>query len=107
MKLAVVDVGSNTIRLLVARPSRAGLTQIRTEKMRIGLGEDVEALGRISDTKLSAAANAVRRLCRIAREQGAKSIDVLVTSPGRQAENGAELVRALERAAAAPVRVLS
>jgi exopolyphosphatase/guanosine-5'-triphosphate,3'-diphosphate pyrophosphatase len=107
VKLAVVDVGSNTIRLLVARPARAGLVRVRTEKARVGLGEDVELLGRISDAKLSLAAGAVRRLSRIAREQGAKDVAVLVTSPGRQAANSGELVRALERAAGAPVRVLS
>jgi exopolyphosphatase/guanosine-5'-triphosphate,3'-diphosphate pyrophosphatase len=107
MKIAVVDVGSNTIRLLVARRLRAGVAHVRTEKVRVGLGEDVELLGHISPAKLSRAAGAVRRLSAIARAEGAKRIDVLVTSPGRQAENGSELARVLERAAAAPVHVLS
>jgi exopolyphosphatase/guanosine-5'-triphosphate,3'-diphosphate pyrophosphatase len=107
MKIAVVDVGSNTIRLLVARRLRAGVAQVRAEKVRVGLGEDVELLGHISAAKLSRAAAAVRRLSAIARAEGAERIDVLVTSPGRQAENGRELARVLERAVAVPVRVLS
>jgi exopolyphosphatase/pppGpp-phosphohydrolase len=38
----VVDVGANTLRLLVAEASAAGLTRIREERRRTLLGEDVE-----------------------------------------------------------------
>jgi exopolyphosphatase/guanosine-5'-triphosphate,3'-diphosphate pyrophosphatase len=104
---AVVDVGSNTIRLLVARRKRDRLDVVRSERVRIGLGADVELLGQISELRLRTAAKAVRKLCALARNDGAVRIDVLVTSPGRQATNAEALVTALAQAAAGPVRVLS
>jgi exopolyphosphatase/guanosine-5'-triphosphate,3'-diphosphate pyrophosphatase len=42
-----------------------------------------------------------------ARGHGARGVEVLVTSPGRQATNGDELVTRLERATHVPVRLLS
>ena len=104
---AVVDVGSNTVRLLVARVDAHGLDRSHTERMRLGLAHELEATGRISERRIAATAEAVRRLVDEAHARRAESIDVFVTAPGRQAENGAELVAAIERAARHPVSVLS
>src|SRR6187551_354376 len=93
---AVVDVGSNTVRLLVAR-RESPATPIHTERATLGLGREVEADGRLSETAIAATADTVRRFCADARGHGAASIEVLVTAPGRQAENGTELVEAIER----------
>jgi exopolyphosphatase/guanosine-5'-triphosphate,3'-diphosphate pyrophosphatase len=46
-------------------------------------------------------------LCGQARTVGARSVEVVVTAPGRQAENGEQLVAALVHAAQVPVRMLS
>lgn len=107
MRNAVIDVGSNTIRLLVARPRGDELDRVLTEGVRVGLGEDIEQEGRIGRARLRAAAGAVRRLSRLARKEGATSIDVLVTSPGRQAENADDLLAVLGEASGASVRQLS
>lgn len=107
MTVAIVDVGSNTVRLLVARRSVRGLEPVHRERVRLGLGQEIERQGRISDVKLAAAAKAVSKLTSLARKHGADAIDVLVTAPGRQSANADELVAALERAARRPVRVLS
>jgi exopolyphosphatase/guanosine-5'-triphosphate,3'-diphosphate pyrophosphatase len=103
----IVDVGSNTIRLLVARRERDGLVSVCTEGVRVGLGREIEERGRISEVKLAAAAKAVRKLCTLARERGAEHVEVLVTAPGRQSRNADELLSALERAAKSPVQVVS
>jgi exopolyphosphatase / guanosine-5'-triphosphate,3'-diphosphate pyrophosphatase len=107
MRNAVIDVGSNTIRLLVAQARGDTLDLALNERVRVGLGEDIERDGRIGPERLAAAANAVRRLSRLAQKEGAASIDVVVTSPGRQAANADELVAALEAASRATVRRLS
>lgn len=107
MLAAIVDVGSNTMRLLVARARKGGLEEVHVERVRLGLGEDVEQFGRISPQKLAAAESAVRSLVDRARAQGAGRLDILVTSPGRQAENGDELRAALEVGSGLPIRVLS
>jgi exopolyphosphatase/pppGpp-phosphohydrolase len=70
---AVVDVGSNTVRLLVARSTGAGLVEPHTDRVRLGLGHEIEEHGRISDVKLAATAGAVRTLCAQARAVGTRS----------------------------------
>jgi exopolyphosphatase/guanosine-5'-triphosphate,3'-diphosphate pyrophosphatase len=107
MNVAVVDVGSNTIRLLVAARSRAGLTCVARGKRAVGLGADVERLGAVSAAKLGEAAECVGGFAVEAYAAGAVSLDVVVASPGRQAKNADQLVRMLSRAAGVPVRVLS
>jgi exopolyphosphatase/guanosine-5'-triphosphate,3'-diphosphate pyrophosphatase len=104
---AVVDVGSNTVRLLVARVGANGLERTYTERVRIGLAHELEATGRISDDRISTTAQTVSRLVDEAHARRAEAIDVFVTAPGRQAENAVELVTAIERAAGRRVRILS
>ena len=104
---AVIDVGSNTVRLLVARRGACAPVPTHTERVQLALGREVEDHGRISDKSLATTADVVRRLCAHARAHRAETIDVLVTSPGRQAENGSDLVDAIERAVEARVRILS
>ena len=103
----VVDVGSNTVRLLVARRDNSGLVTVHSEGVRVGLGREIEEHGEISEVKLADAAKTVRRFCALARRHGAEHVEVLVTAPGRQCGNARELVAALERAAKTSVQVLS
>jgi exopolyphosphatase/guanosine-5'-triphosphate,3'-diphosphate pyrophosphatase len=107
MLVGVVDVGSNTIRLLVAKRRKAGLFRVHEEREQLGLGEDVELLGRISAEKLALAETTAAELADHARSLGSATVDVLVTSPGRQAENGEALREALERGSGLPARILS
>jgi exopolyphosphatase/guanosine-5'-triphosphate,3'-diphosphate pyrophosphatase len=103
MLVGVIDVGSNTVRLVVSR-ERETLLQRRAL---VRLGDGIERTGSISEPKLVETAHAVSEFARLARKQGAERIEVLVTSPGRQAENGAELLKRLTAASRAPVRLLS
>ena len=104
MHAAVIDVGSNTVRLLVARPTAAGLVAAHEEKAFVGLGEEILRRGYIGEAKLAETADLARRYAGIARKHGVDLLEVVVTAPGRQAPNGDELVDALARATRAPVR---
>jgi exopolyphosphatase/guanosine-5'-triphosphate,3'-diphosphate pyrophosphatase len=99
----VVDVGSNTVRLHVAHDGRA----VFGDRALLGLGEAVERFGSIPEAKLAEVAACVAEFVEQARGQGADPIEVLVTSPGRQALNGQELLDRIELAARVPVRLLS
>ena len=101
--VGVIDVGSNTVRLLVVRGGRPVLS----EREMLRLGADVERDGRISDQKLAQAAEVVAGYAEDARSAGVEELEVLITSPGRQAANGDELLEVLALAARCPVRVLS
>ena len=106
MRVGIVDVGANTVRLLVASANRGSLDVVREERVQLGLGEDIEQHGQIGEEKLDAAASTAKAHVRKAWKLGADAVDVLVTSPGRQAANGAELAERLAAATAVPTRIL-
>jgi exopolyphosphatase/guanosine-5'-triphosphate,3'-diphosphate pyrophosphatase len=107
VRVAVIDVGSNTIRLLAAERAVHGVVPVQQTGVSVGLGSEIELRGRVSRQKLDEAALVVERLVREARQLGCMLIEVAVASPGRQAENGAELVRELAHAGGVRVRLLS
>jgi exopolyphosphatase/pppGpp-phosphohydrolase len=71
------------------------------------LGADVEQSGRISEQKLAHAADVVAGYAKDARSAGVERLEILITSPGRQASNGHDLLEALALAANCPARILS
>ena len=92
----------------LSRPLDEGsLVSIREDRAQLGLGEEIERTGRIGEKKLSDAAETAKAHVRRARKLGCTSIAVLVTSPGRQAANGQELVSRLAAATGVPTRVLT
>jgi exopolyphosphatase / guanosine-5'-triphosphate,3'-diphosphate pyrophosphatase len=107
IRIGVIDVGSNTIRLLVAAVEGSDVSPIDKGRVRLSLGEEIERRGAVSTTSIAAAAKAVRKFCTVARRYGIDALDVFVTAPGRQSANASDLVAALQRAAGQPVRVLS
>lgn len=107
MNVAVIDVGSNTVRLLVARNGVRGLQRIYEERTPTALGAEIERSGVLSEEKLAEVAGAVADAVTAARLANAAKIEVLITSPGRQSENGAALQEVLAGASPARVRVLS
>jgi exopolyphosphatase / guanosine-5'-triphosphate,3'-diphosphate pyrophosphatase len=106
MRAGVVDVGANTSRLVVAEQRGAGLRVVHEERERLALGEAIEVSGSIPAAKLEELRAVVRAQVEQARAHGCEAIEILVTSPGRQADNSGALRRALEATGAA-VRLLS
>ena len=107
MRVAVIDVGSNTIRLLVARATDGGLSKLHERSARAGLGAEVEVHGRMAAATIEAAAATVGRFAANARKLGSGRVVVVVASPGRQAENAGRLVVRLEEETGIAVHVLS
>jgi exopolyphosphatase / guanosine-5'-triphosphate,3'-diphosphate pyrophosphatase len=107
VRVAVVDVGANTLRLLVAVPDGRHVVPIHQEKEQLGLGEEVERYGYISDLKCAEAVGVAHAQTRRARRLGCERIEILVTSPGRQSANSDEFADALARGTGVPVRILS
>jgi exopolyphosphatase / guanosine-5'-triphosphate,3'-diphosphate pyrophosphatase len=106
VRVAVVDVGANTLRLLVAGPAGFGVHAVHEEREQLGLGEDVARLGYVSAEKCAEAVHIARAQARKARRLGSERVEILVTSPGRQSANGPELAHALARGTGVPVRIL-
>ena len=106
VRVGIVDVGANTLRLLVAAREDGRLVALREQRVQLGLGEEIERSGALGEEKLAEAAAVARAHVRRARKLGCARIDVLVTSPGRQARNGDELASMLREATGVATKVL-
>jgi exopolyphosphatase/guanosine-5'-triphosphate,3'-diphosphate pyrophosphatase len=107
VKVAIIDVGSNSVRLLVASAGGTAVKQLHRDRVYMRLGDDAYALGRISAEKLDETRAVVGRFARTARKKGSEHLETIVTAPGRQSSNQEELVEVLARATQAPVVVLT
>ncbi len=106
--LASIDVGSNSVKLLVARASADGsLEPIAREKEMIRLGHGTFSTGKLSPEAIEAGSAAVERLHRIARSAGAEADRAVATSAVREAENTAEFVEAVKARCGVDVEVIS
>jgi exopolyphosphatase/guanosine-5'-triphosphate,3'-diphosphate pyrophosphatase len=106
MRVAVIDIGSNTARLLVADVSET-IEPVRAERAYLGLAADILRHGAVSPGKLEDAATVAGRYARLAARLDADAVAAVVTAPGRQGRASTELVAALGKAVGSPVRVLT
>jgi exopolyphosphatase / guanosine-5'-triphosphate,3'-diphosphate pyrophosphatase len=109
VRLATIDLGSNTVRLLVADAEPgAGAWRVVDHHQRVTrLGEGSRAAGRLADAPAARTTAAVVHYVQRARRAGATRIEIVATSAVREADNGAEYARRLARATDARVRVIS
>ena len=107
MRAGVIDVGSNTVRLLVVKESRRGLATIASRREHLGMGDDIERCGSISDRKLDQLAKLVGSYVAQGRKAGADRLEAVVTAPGRQTSNGEALRDVVRSATGLAVRQLS
>jgi len=107
MRVGVIDVGSNTLRLLVASVVGSSARTLREERAHLGLGEEILRHGRIRRTKLDEVAAVTGEYARIARKLGVRELETVVTAPGRQGDQPQRLLDTIGRATAADVLVVS
>ena len=108
MRVAVVDVGSNTARLLVAEVSADGRVRTIDElREHLGLGAEIARTGALSEATVARVADTCRGYAKRARRLGVERAEAVVTAPGRQGRDPRRLVAALATATKMPVRVLS
>jgi exopolyphosphatase/guanosine-5'-triphosphate,3'-diphosphate pyrophosphatase len=95
---AVIDIGSNTVRLVVYDgPQRAPRT-MWNEKVVARLGRDLASTGRIPEEASSLALAGLARFALLVEELGVRDVQTVATAAAREAQNGAEFlerVRAL------------
>ena len=104
---AIVDIGSNSIRLLVYdQLGRAPMPRFN-EKSLARLAEGLPETGKIAPDHFRRAVEAVRRFRAIAEAMGVVRIDAVATEAMRRASNGPKLAQAIEAEAGLKVRILS
>lgn len=105
--VAIVDIGSNSIRLLVYEAPVRSLTPLFNEKVLCGLGRRLATTRRLEQTAMERAFATLRRFRRIAAQSGAKNIYVIATAAARDAENGAEFIAKAQKLMGLDIRVLN
>ena len=104
---AVIDVGSNTIHLLVGEVEDGAVMPITGEKISARLGSGVDKTGSIEDLRIPIAAEAITLFARLAAMHGVSEPAVLATSAVRDAENGPELIEEVRERAGLKMRLVS
>jgi exopolyphosphatase/guanosine-5'-triphosphate,3'-diphosphate pyrophosphatase len=106
-RYSVVDVGSNTIHLLVGEVDGGSVLPVTGEKVSARLGAGVDETGRLNEGRLTLATEAITLFASIAAMNGAPSPEILATSAVRDAENGGELVGRVREATGIEMRLIS
>lgn len=105
--VAVIDVGSNSIRLVIYKGPRRAPLPILDEKVSCGLGRGMDSRGRMSPQSMDLALRTVTRFVDIARSMGVSGTKAVATAAVRNAANGPDFKEAVERECGISLRVLS
>lgn len=89
-RLAAIDIGTVTTRLLVADVSGTGITEVERSTDVTHLGEGLTTTGRLSDAAMQRVADVVGRYALRVRDLGVEHVTAIATSASRDAENNAE-----------------
>jgi exopolyphosphatase / guanosine-5'-triphosphate,3'-diphosphate pyrophosphatase len=107
-RFAVVDQGTNSIRLLVAEPNGDGaFAELARDMVITRLGQGVDRTGRIAPDALERTVRVLARYCRRARALHAERIRVAATAAVRDASNRDDLERAVRDNAGSPLEVIT
>ena len=106
-RIAVIDIGSNSIRLVVFDGLKRAFLPVFNEKVICGLGRGMAKSGRLSEDGVAQALINLPRFVGMARGMGVTDINLLATEAAREAENGPDFIAEVERRCRQPVRILS
>jgi exopolyphosphatase/guanosine-5'-triphosphate,3'-diphosphate pyrophosphatase len=104
---AVIDIGSNSVRLVIYRLEGRAIWTLFNEKALAGLGRDLPATGRLSREGTTAALTVLRRFRAVLDGWPASDISVVATAAARDADDGALFLRRVHEETGFRVRVLS
>ncbi|MCB8835999.1 Ppx/GppA family phosphatase [Aurantimonas sp. VKM B-3413] len=105
--VGVVDIGSNSIRLVIYEGNVRALTQLFNEKVLSGLGNGLAQTNRLDPAAMDSALGALRRFRKLAEQAECENLYPLATAAAREAQNGPDFIRAAEEAIGQPIRILS
>jgi exopolyphosphatase/guanosine-5'-triphosphate,3'-diphosphate pyrophosphatase len=105
-RVAVIDVGTNSARLLVANVAEDRVTPVERRSTVTRLGRGVDLSGRLSAEAIEDACAAIGEYVDLYKELGAETVDAIATSAVRDAENGSAFIAELRERFALSARVL-
>jgi exopolyphosphatase/guanosine-5'-triphosphate,3'-diphosphate pyrophosphatase len=105
--VSVIDIGSNSIRLVIYEGLSRSPTVLFNEKMLAGLGRGIVSTGRLDPEAVMRSMAEFRRFRSLSEQAGAERMYVLATAAAREAVNGPDFIRRAEAVLETEIRVLS
>ncbi len=105
--LAVIDIGSNSVRLVVYEGLTRSPTALFNEKTLCGLGREVQSTGLLAADAVEQALSALKRYRALCTTIGVKRILAIATAACRDARNGRAFIKLAERIIGTEIDVLS
>ncbi len=105
--VAVIDIGSNSVRLVVYEAMARSLVTIFNEKALCGLGREVQSTGLLAPDAVAKALTSLRRFRALCRIQKVGRVYAIATAACRDASNGADFIAKAERICGVPIEILS
>jgi exopolyphosphatase / guanosine-5'-triphosphate,3'-diphosphate pyrophosphatase len=106
-RAGIIDIGSNSVRLVIYDVLGASILQTFNEKVMAGLGEGLIKRGTLSPTGRESALNALSRYRAILRALNLRNYTAVATAAVREASDGPDFVKKAGRVLGRPVTVLS
>ncbi|MEM1364621.1 MAG: Ppx/GppA phosphatase family protein [Pseudomonadota bacterium] len=107
LPVAVVDIGSNSVRLVVYEGPVRSPNILYNEKLQAGLGAGVAQTGAISQDGWDRTLASLVRFRRLIAQCQAAAVHAFATAAARDAENGPDFLEAAEKALGAPISIFS
>ncbi|RIA56833.1 Ppx/GppA phosphatase family protein [Dichotomicrobium thermohalophilum] len=105
--VAVIDIGSNSVRLVIFEGLTRSPTQLHNESVTCRLGSGVARTGRMKDENVARALDTLRRFRALITHMGVKMFHPFATAAVRIAANGDEFIAAAERICGTRIEILS
>ena len=105
--LSIIDIGSNSIRLVVYEGIARSPTVLFNEKMLAGLGRGIVSTGKLDPEAVQRAVEEFRRFRALSEQAGSEQLYVIATAAAREAENGMDFIHRAEEILGTEIRVLS
>jgi exopolyphosphatase / guanosine-5'-triphosphate,3'-diphosphate pyrophosphatase len=105
--IGVIDIGSNSVRLVVYEGAVRSPTPLFNEKVLCGLGRSIATTGRLGEESVARALAALTRFRAIARILEVKNLRAIATAAVRDAEDGPDFIARAERASGTKIQILS
>jgi len=103
----VIDIGSNSIRLVVYEDLTRNLAPLFNEKTLCGLGREVQSTGLLAADAVQKALAALRRFRALCRIMKVGRVYAIATAACRDASNGPDFIAEAERICGVPIEILS
>jgi exopolyphosphatase/guanosine-5'-triphosphate,3'-diphosphate pyrophosphatase len=105
--VAVIDIGSNSVRMVVYEGLTRAPTPIFNEKALCGLGREIASTGRLNEDAIESALSTLKRYRALADQMQVGAVHVLATAAVREAENGEAFAEAAEEICEARLSILT